>query len=70
MVFFVVDSQKLVSFSVENGILGQKIFLKMHAKCTKKNCNLYVKFDSKVKKRGVIGCGLIKQRGSLGVGSA
>ena len=34
-----------------------------------KICNLYVKFDTKVEK-GVIGNGLNKERGSLGVGLA
>ena len=35
-----------------------------------KICNLYVNFDTRVEKKGAIGCGLKEKGGSLGVGSA
>ena len=59
---------KICTFSVK---IATKLlhFSKFRAKRAK-ICNFYVKFDTNVEKRGVIGCGLNEKRGSLGEGSA
>ena len=59
-VFFDVDSQKWGSFSLQKCNFKPKfanLMSKLLQNRTQKFCNLYVKFDTKVEKRGSLGVG-------------